>query len=202
MEKMMKRIITLLLCVLCLQITYAGYDDGLISAGEYEGGVDWLDGQLIVDGGGAVIIEVWNSACLEVRSTSTPLGLGKGGIMDIALTNTSRLDYYGGLTEEIALYKNATANLYDGRIDYITSYQYATTQHINITCQTGWEWIWEGQNIVGITGLWRNDTGFTIHFIDKQNLGFDPVWKNINIIPEPATLTLLGIGGLLLRRKK
>ncbi len=198
----MKRIITLLLCVLCLQITYAGYDDGLISAGEYEGGVDWLDGQLIVDGGGAVIIEVWNSACLEVRSTSTPLGLGKGGIMDIALTNTSRLDYYGGLTEEIALYKNATANLYDGRIDYITSYQYATTQHINITCQTGWEWIWEGQNIVGITGLWRNDTGFTIHFIDKQNLGFDPVWKNINIIPEPATLTLLGIGGLLLRRKK
>ncbi len=47
----MKRIITLLLFALCLPMAYAGYTDGLISAGEYEYGVDWLSGLLVVNGG-------------------------------------------------------------------------------------------------------------------------------------------------------
>jgi hypothetical protein len=49
---MMKRMILLLLFVCCLSITQAGYDDGLISAGEYEYGVNWLSGTLVVNGGG------------------------------------------------------------------------------------------------------------------------------------------------------
>ncbi len=200
----MKSIITFLLFALCLPTTYASYDDGLISAGEYEGGVDWLSGLLVVDGGGAVIIEVWNSACLEVHSTSTPLGLGKGGIMDIVLDKNSHMDYYGGLTEEIILYKNATANLYGGRIDGITSFQYATSEHINIYCQTGWSWLYGASNkIVGITGLWKDGSDFTIRFTSNgEAFGADPVWMNVNVIPEPATLTLLGVGGLLLRKRK
>jgi hypothetical protein len=49
---MMKRRFPLLLCMCCFSVVCAGYDDGLISIGEYEWGVDWLTGILVVDGGG------------------------------------------------------------------------------------------------------------------------------------------------------
>jgi hypothetical protein len=200
---MMKKIGFYLIFAFCFPIVHAGYADGLISAGEYEWFAEWFNGTLVVNGGGGNVIEVRNSALIEVQSTSTPLGLGVGGIMDLVLKNYSHLDYYNGATQELAIRNYATADLYGGRIDYITSYQYATTTYINLFCQSGWSWIFDGQDKVGITGLWNNGLLFTIDFIDKTSLGFSPVWENINVItPEPTTMLLLGLGGLLIRRKK
>jgi len=48
----MNRAISLLLVLSCIATLRGGYDDGLISAGEYEWHVDWLSGTLIVNGGG------------------------------------------------------------------------------------------------------------------------------------------------------
>jgi hypothetical protein len=49
---MMKRVIPLVLFASCFSVTQAGYDDGLISAGEYEPYVEWFSGTLVVEGGG------------------------------------------------------------------------------------------------------------------------------------------------------
>jgi hypothetical protein len=204
-RRMMKRMLLLFAC--CLYPAYGGYEyaDRVIAAGEYAYTLDWLSGVLVVDGGGADWIEVRNSSRLEVWSTSVPLGLDVGGIMDLVILN-SHLDYYGGLTEELTIGgQNATVYLAGGRIDFISSYQYVTWvdgkptgQHIHIHAQDGWEWKYENGLIKGVKGLWLDGSAFDIRFIDKA--GYDPVWANV-YIPEPASLLLMTLGGLLLRRR-
>jgi len=103
---------------------------------------------------------------------------------------------------------NAEAVLKGGSINYISSMQDTNTTHIDIYSQPGWSWLYEDEDldgideIVGITGLWEDDSDFTIGFINDYTFGYDPVYMNINVIPEPATFLMLGLGGLLLRRKR
>ena len=125
----MKRLLGLLMfAYISVSMSFAGYSDGWITAEEYEGHVSWTNSNqsLIVDGGGAIGIEMRNHSQLEVRSTSSPLGLGSG-IQVIGLNDYSHLDYRNGETFNLMLYGNATADLYGGRIDYLTSFQYAAT---------------------------------------------------------------------------
>jgi len=59
------------------------------------------------------------------------------------------------------------------------------------------------QNINGynvLTGLWGNGDPFSIHL--PNITGYSPAIENIQfqLIPEPTSLLLLSLGGLLLRR--
>jgi hypothetical protein len=201
----MKRMMLLLLFVCCLSMTQAGYDDGLISAGEYEWDVDWLSGTLVVDGGGADIVEVRNFSRIEVRSTTPFLGQTyQSGIADIVIGHYVRLDYYGGETEELTIGNSATAYLHGGRIDGISSAQYDSLKHIKVYARKGWSWKYENGKIRGITGSWWDGADFSIRFTTHwESEGFPPAWKNVEVItPEPATLLLMGLGTFLLHRRR
>ena len=196
----------LLLVGVFVSFSFADYADGLIDENEYEYGIIWSNEKLtlVVDGGGADIIEMEGASKLEVYSTSEPVNdnWNTGGITDIVLVHSSHLDYLGGSTEEITVGNSATATLKGGRLDYLTSMQRnITTTHIDLYCQTDWDWVYTNSTITGITGHWWDGDSFDIILVNES--GYDPTWKNIKIItPEPATLALFGLGGLLIRKRR
>jgi hypothetical protein len=200
---MMKRIVLFLLTI-GLPVYGGLADDGFLTTGEYIGSVTWrsFDPPLIVDGGGAYQIAVRDYGRLIVKSTSKPLGFLTGGVYDILLGNNAQLLYLNGVTEYILTTQNTTAVLKGGSINYIKTMRYAVPDNENVIiyAQDGWSWI-DNDPLKGIQGNWF-DSGlpFSIKFINDFDYG--PVWKNVKVIPEPATLSLLALGGLLLRRKK
>ena len=209
----MKKTIPCLLIVCILSTVYAQYENGgVISAGVYEGYVECRSGLLVVDGGGADIIEMWRYSHLKVLSTS-PFIAGYGGIWDIRLYG--HMDYFGGQTEELSISGYATANLYGGRIDFISSYQKVFdvivgwdeqgnpifNTHIEMFVRD-YEY---NPTTMRLTGTWGDFTTFNIKLLDQSSdPRFDPAIDNIKftIIPEPATILLLCFGGLLTCRKK
>jgi hypothetical protein len=209
----MKRVMVCLLFVCCFSKSFAGYEDGLIGPGEYEGTVDWENGLLIVDGGGADRINIFYSARIEVRSTS-PFVAGYGGIWDIVLYGNSCMDYFGGQTEELSMRGYSTASLYGGRIDYISSFQtvpdvfvgydeqghpiFEKLRHIEMFVR---EYVYNPATL-RLTGTWGDWTTFDIKLLNQP--GYAPVIDNIKfmIIPEPASLVLFALGGLLMRKRK
>jgi hypothetical protein len=214
---MMKKVSFVLVAIFCIPAWAVGWtnswvgigdimDDAEISEGEY-GYARWVSYEpaLVVNGGGAERIEMRDSGRLIVESTSTPLDLlGGTGVYDILLFDESQLLYKDGVTEFIRLTQNNTAVLEGGSINLIKTLRYAAPGNENIFIyaqEDSWSWI-NNDPLEGIQGNWLTDgSPFRIEFINMTDDGYDPVWENIEVItPEPATISLFGLGILLLRR--
>lgn len=152
---------------------------------------------LLVIGEGAHRIDAYNYSHIQVIDTS-PLQMHHGGIGFLNLNDNSTLIYQGGQTGELNLYDDATAVLQGGSILYIGSFQNVSgAAHIEIICQE----FNHNETTNLLTGTWVDNTEFSIQLVDIPD--YTPAIDNIafTIIPEPVSLLLLGMGGVLLKLK-
>jgi hypothetical protein len=153
---------------------------------------------------------------VSLKNTSSAK-LVDGQIGSISMYNTSTLDIFGGeiLTSLYVGTVGGTINVSDGyisnfrvsgsclatltggQIDNLVVLNILPGLSINFVCDLdSLNLTYDGSgNLIHAEGNWMNGLGFDTNI----NVGIHDEY--IHFIPEPATLLLLAIGGLLIRRK-
>ena len=163
---------------------------------------------LLMTGGGGYGISLFDNSQAFIQGTS-PLGGFTGGIWDFTIAGYSQLAFSGGGIHEFTIGSYARATLGGGRVDEIWSYQQAwvlagdppapvADPHITFVCNL--ESVFHDSQTNVLAGNWLDGTSFNIQLIDVD--GYSPAIDNIRFIPEPLTLVLFGVGGVLVKRRR
>jgi len=153
----------------------------------------------LVTGGGCIDLNVYEYSSLEIRNTA-PLNLGYGGIWQIMAGGYSNINITGGEINQFNIGTYATAQISGGQINQIwSSYALPDSSRITLTCNPGYLLSYTNGVVTGISGTWLDGSNFNIRLVNPA--GSSTVFSNMTIIPEPATMLLFAVGGMLIRRK-
>jgi len=136
----------------------------------------------------------WSTGTIE--NTSPIIGEGVGGIWEIETKSFSELTISGGEINDLFGYDESEISLSGGQIlGDLTIYNDTAWVHI-------FGYGFNNDPFPGspLTGFWADDTPFSINLVDSAISTYDQIV--FHIIPEPATLLLLGLGGLAFRKRR
>jgi len=137
----------------------------------------------------------WSTGIIE---DTDPLNIAEteGGIWEIDVSGHSELTINGGEFYEIDCDDYSTLNLHGGQIFGSLMVEHTTTW-VNI-----YGYGFNNDPFPGspLTGFWADATPFSINLVDDTISTYDQLI--FHEIPEPATLLLLGLGGLALRKHR
>jgi hypothetical protein len=182
------------------ELTLITEDTQITSADTYYGVEvrDSWSGQTMVDMFGGHLFEA------HIYDTSS-FNLYEGSVVGIDLYILSNAGIYGGNALGLATWNRSTLNLYGGSIGWFTAWD---DSMINMY---GYGFAYSPGECIGvpgcignggkISGYWQNGSTFEVLLNDVSgNHTYDHIV--FHEIPEPASVLLLGLGGLLLRRRQ
>lgn len=192
--------ISVMLLAVALTVPALGSYTYVITDGMDFGGKTLGSGEsLLMTGGGGHSLSLGNGSFALIQGTA-PYNQDvypSGGIYDIGVGG--HLDFSGGEVYRIGVTAYGKATLSGGTIQRLQTSQSVYGQidpYVTIICK---EWDYNTTTKM-LTGKWLDGLDFSIQLIDVA--GYTPTINNITFIPEPASLVLIGLGGLLIRRRK
>lgn len=195
---------------LCHATTVAFYTDGVIQEGDEYRYVSVYNDATVDMTGGIVtkIFTAYDSSTVNISGgalnildsfDSSTLNLsGNPQINDIEVYFSGTVNMLSGTVGSVEIHN--IANLYGGIIsDYLLA-----TSTVNIYGY-GFEYAPLSGDYRGgqLTGFWMNDAPFSIdlYYSDTPGGPIIDTYAHIVLIPEPATLLLLGLGVLILKKR-
>jgi len=180
----------LMICVLSISAYSTLYE---ITPGEYFGSKSLGFGdELHMTGGWGEDINMSGNSLANIYATDA----GKQ-ILNINAGSNSTLNIYGGTIGEVELVNTNTTVIKGGSIGALISAQKVTGEGGIVIPMTtlyvlsGWSY---NNTTMILTGQWMDSTPFSIQLEDKYGIS---TFNNLNIIPEPCSLILFGLAGLV-----
>ena len=195
----------------------------IVTTGNVKGDITWDSGHHVFTEGSETFVNMFNDASAEISGgyiaefsmyDNTTADITGGQISILWGQGSSSVDVYAG--SDISLLRpndSSTSNVYDGTVDYLFALGYSITNiyggffdeiaaedfsSVNLYVES-YDWDPTGGARYGglITGVWlESNESFNIDLVSEGTI------NHLNFVPEPTTLFLFGIGGLMLRRRK
>ncbi len=192
----------------------AFYEDGVIQEGDVYSEVAVFNNAKVDMTGGVVTIQftTWGSSTANVSGgilealvsveTSTLNLSGDAQIDSLGVSDSGFTNMYGGTVGSMKAWNHSTVNLYGGIIsEYLEAY--GTEDLVISIYGYGFEYDPLAGDYRGgqLTGFWLDDTPFSIdlYYEDEPSGPLIDTWSHIMLIPEPATILLLGLGAIDIR---
>lgn len=130
---------------------------------------------------------------LHTYDSSTTNIYGGDVLWGIYTNNSSTVNIYGGNIdlEVLGTRDSSTLNVYGGGLDVGNSPIFYELSTVNIY---GYGFDYDGSGV--LTGFLSDDSSFIFRELSPSD------YAHLNLIPEPATILLFGLGGILLRKRR